>query len=165
MRSFAADYHTGTQAESKLLPVFNAFFNTTFAPTGKYDPVDYTSPIYDIELKTRTNKYRQYPTTMLPYSKIRHAATSPRRTIFAFNFTDGLYYIEYDKSVFSAFTTNEFQRDDRQDHRDRSQEYIYIPIGNLSRLNPNAEPVDSVPSKVQRGEADVVYPEKGYSDE
>jgi hypothetical protein len=146
MRSFAADYQIGTAAESALLPVFNTFFKTTFQPTGKYDPMDYTSPTHEIELKTRTNKYRQYPTTMLPYSKIRHAQSSPRTTIFAFNFTDGLYYIEYEPTLFSSFLTNEFQRDDRQDHRDRNQEYIYIPIGNLSRLTPNAEPVDRVAS-------------------
>jgi hypothetical protein len=149
MRTFAADYRLGTQAESRLLPVFNAHFNTTFTPTGKYDPVDYTSPTHDLELKTRTNKYRQYPTTMLPYSKVRYAMTSPRKTIFAFNFTDGLYYIEYNESVFSAFTTNEFQRDNRADHTDRSQEYIYIPIKSLRPINPNAEPVDSVLKEVQ----------------
>jgi len=149
MRTFAADYHLGTTAESRLLPVFNAFFNTAFAPTGKYDPVDYTSPTHDLELKTRTNKYRQYPTTLLPYSKILHAASSPRKTIFAFNFTDGLYYIEYDSKLFSTFTTNEFQRDDRQDHRDRQQEYIYIPIKHLLPLIPNAKPVDPVAPQVQ----------------
>lgn len=131
MRTFAQDYTAGTRAEQRLLPVFNAYFQTTFSPTGKYDPVDYTSPTHDLELKTRTNKYKQYPTTMLPYSKIRHAETSPRTTIFAFNFTDGLYYIEYDHNLFETFTTNEFQRDDRPDHRDRNQEYIYIPIKHL----------------------------------
>jgi hypothetical protein len=131
MRSFAADYATGTQAESRLLPIFNSFFDTTFTPTGKYDPMDYISPTHDLELKTRTNRYKQYPTTLLPYSKILYAQSSPRKTIFAFNFADGLYYIEYDPELFSTFTTNEFQRDDRQDHRDRQQEYIYIPIKSL----------------------------------
>ncbi len=149
MRTFAADYQLGTNAERTLLPTFNSFFATTFTPTGQYDPFDFTSPTINLELKTRTNKYKQYPTTLLPYSKIKHAASSPKRTIFAFNFTDGLYYIEYDKSVFSAFTTNEFQRTDRPGHTDRQQEYIYIPIQSLSRLIPNAEPVDSVPQKVQ----------------
>lgn len=144
MRTFAADYATGTQAESRLLPIFNDFFNTTFTPTGQYDPVDYTSAAYDLELKTRTNRCKQYPTTLLPYSKIRHADSSPRKTIFAFNFTDGLYYIVYDPVLFDTFTTNEFQRDDRQDHRDRCQEYIYIPIKHLRRIPTNAEPVDSV---------------------
>lgn len=157
MRTFAADYQLGTQAESRLLPVFNRFFNTTFQPTGKYDPVDYVSPTHNLELKTRTNRCNQYPTTLLPYSKILHAKSSPRKTFFAFNFTDGLYYIEYEPNLFSTFTTNEFQRDDRQDHRDRQQEYIYIPVKSLRPLNPNAEPMDSVPQKVQRGEADVVH--------
>lgn len=148
MRTFAADYATGTQAETRLLPTFNTFFKTAFEPTGKYDPFDYISPTHTLELKTRTNRYRQYPTTLLPYSKIDHAKASPRKTIFAFNFTDGLYYIEYDPNLFSTFTTNEFQRDDRPDHRDRQQRYIYIPIQSLLRINPNAEPVDSVPPQV-----------------
>jgi hypothetical protein len=149
MRTFAADYTLGTQAESLLLPIFNSFFNTTFQPTGKYDPMDYTSPTHDLELKTRTNRCKQYPTTLLPYSKIRHAQSSPRKTIFAFNFTDGLTYIEYEPNLFSTFTTNEFQRDDRQDHRDRSQEYIYIPIKHLLPIPTNAKPVDRVAPQVQ----------------
>jgi hypothetical protein len=146
MRTFAADYAIGTTAESTLLPVFNTFFKTTFQPTGKYDPFDYTSPTIDIELKTRTNTYRRYPTTMIPYSKVLHAKSSPRTTIFAFNFTDGLYYIEYDPTLFSSFLTNEFQRDDRQDHRDRPQEYLYIPIQSLRPLVPPAEAVGLAPS-------------------
>lgn len=149
MRTFAADYTLGTQAEATLLPVFNRFFKTTFTPTGKYDPMDYISPTHAIELKTRTNKYKQYPTTMLPYSKVQHADSSPLTTFFVFNFTDGLYYIEYNKSVFSAFTTNEFQRDDRPGHTDRAQEYLYIPIKSLRPLIPNAEPMDSVLKEVQ----------------
>lgn len=146
MRTFAADYRLGTQAESALLPIFNRYFNTTFTPTKQYDPMDYTSPAYDLELKTRTNKRNQYPTTMLPYSKILHAKSSPRKTLFVFNFTDGLYYIAYDDILFSSFTTNEFQRDDRPDHRDRQQQYIYIPVKHLLPIPTNAEPMDSVPA-------------------
>ncbi len=149
MRTFAADFATGTASERSLLPVFNSVFGTTFTPTGPYDPMDYTSPTTDIELKTRTNKYRQYPTTMLPTSKIRHASTSPRRTVFAFQFTDGLYTIEYNPTLFSAFPTNEFQRTDRSDHTDRAQSYTFVPIKYLVPCIPNAKPMDSVPSKVQ----------------
>lgn len=145
MRSFAKDYQLGTTAEKQLLPILNELFNTTFQPTQKYDPFDFTSPTLNLELKTRTNKYKQYPTTMLPNSKIVHAELSGKPTVFVFNFTDGVYYIHYDSTLFSTFTTNEFQRADRQDHTDRAQSYIYIPIQSLLRLNSNAKPVDPEP--------------------
>jgi hypothetical protein len=149
MRTFAADLAAGTASERSLLPVFNAVFGTSFQPTGKYDPVDYTSPTIDIELKTRTNRYRQYPTTMIPTSKLQYAAASPRRTIFAFQFTDGLYSIDYDPALFSTFETNEFQRTDRTDHTDRAQSYTYIPIKHLLPCIPNAQPVDPVAQALQ----------------
>ena len=149
MRTFAADFALGTSSERSLLPLFNSVFNTTFQPTGKYDPVDYTSPTIDIELKTRTNRYKQYPTTMIPTSKLQYAATSPRRTVFAFQFTDGLYSIDYDPALFSTFETNEFQRNDRSDHTDRAQDYTFIPIKYLRPCIPNAEQLDSIPASVQ----------------
>lgn len=161
MRSFATDYATGTQAEKHLLPIFNRFFNTTFAPTTRYDSFDFTSPVYNLELKTRTNSKSKYPTTMIPASKLSKLS---KKTIFAFNFTDGLYYIEYDQTLFKTFTTNEFQRADRQDHRDRKQAYLYIPVKHLLPINPNAKPVDSILKTLQRGQADVVYPEEGNGD-
>ena len=141
MRSFATDYANGLKAEQVLLPIFNAFFNTTFTKTDTYDPFDFISPTLNLELKSRTNKYRQYPTTLLPSSKLVAADRSPTETIFAFKFTDGLYYIKYDKTLFSSFPTNEFQRDDRSDHTDRRQTYTYIPIKYLRPIPTNAEPM------------------------
>jgi hypothetical protein len=142
MRSFAVDYATGTNAEKQLLPIFNRFFKTVFSPTDKYDSFDFTSPTHQLELKTRTNKCNQYPTTMVPKSKL-DAIPSTKKTIFAFNFTDGLYYIEYDPTLFKTFETNEFQRTDRQDHTDRKQPYLYIPV---KHLLPIATPQGQVSS-------------------
>lgn len=156
MKSFKQDYAAGIQSENALLPILNKYFNTTFTKTSQYHPVDFQSPKAFVELKTRTNRYSQYPTTMLPYSKITFAKQADRPTYFVFAFTDNTYFIEYNQSLFSTFTTNEFQRQDRQDHTDRNQDYIYIPIKHLLRLSTN-EPVAQIPQEVQRGKADVVY--------
>jgi len=134
MRSFASDYEIGKRAERALLPTFNNYFKTDFISTGRYDSLDFVSSTHNLELKSRTNALNQYPTTLLPYSKVQHAEASQRKTIFAFNFTDGLTYIEYDKALFLTFGTNEFQRPARADHTDRNQLYIYIPVKHLIKL-------------------------------
>lgn len=138
MRTFATDYATGTASEKQLLPLFSKFFKTTFAPTGQYNSFDFSSATHQLELKTRTNSRTKFPTTMIPASKVANLNTA-KTTIFAFKFTDGLYYIEYNPTLFSTFETNEFQRADRQDHTDRKQPYIYIPVKHLQSISASPE--------------------------
>lgn len=144
MRSYAQDRQFGIQSEQLLLPTFNALFDTSFQTTSRYDPFDFISPTFNLELKTRTNKLAQYPTTLLPYSKIEHADASPIPTIFAFKFTDKLAYIQYDRDLFATFETSDFARNPRVDYHDAPKSYIYIPIKHLRIINPNAEHLDRV---------------------
>jgi hypothetical protein len=71
---------------------------------------------------------RAYPTTIIPVNKIVDG-----KLIFLFNFTDGLYYIEYDREIFSNFNTFEMT-DYRSGRCGQTAFHFAIPIELLREI-------------------------------
>lgn len=134
MRTFKEDYANGIKSENSLISKFTSFFKSTPTKLPQYHPMDFAVNTNYIEVKTRNNASTTYPTTMIPYSKIDFAKASPSNTYFVFVFTDGIFYIEYDETLFSSFHVETFQRNPRPDHQDRAQQYIYIPVSLLHKM-------------------------------
>ena len=69
--NFQTRYNIGKQSEEEVLPIIRNFFkdNSILPTTKKTDRYDYKGLIKNYELKTRTNKYNQYPTTMIGLDK------------------------------------------------------------------------------------------------
>lgn len=123
----------GTQSQKqchsellKLNPNLKEIKNK-FAP---FDFVDDTNTVF-VELKTRRNKRTQYDTTMVPESKIKKIVDG-NTYYFCFKFTDGLYYIQYDKQIFDNFEVKKGGRYDRG--KPEIESYVYIPIELLQPL-------------------------------
>jgi len=107
-RSLANDLRYGMKTEETIVETFNRYFGTEFRNTKEI----YNTPYYKydfenadksicIELKSRRNRYDEYPTTIIPVSKV---LTITGRYIFVFKFTDGTYYIDYNKEKFSKYS-------------------------------------------------------------
>jgi hypothetical protein len=128
-------YTQGIESEKKLLPIFNTYFEDTFVPTDRYHPMDFISDKSNIELKTRNCNYARYDTTLLPSSKLRYALQSKKDTYFAFAFTDGLFYIKYDPTLFTTFQTDLFQPPDLADFKEHQSFHTFIPINLLKKLS------------------------------
>jgi hypothetical protein len=129
--SFKKDYAFGKKKEAEILDKVKAFFK------DNVEDVDNTFSIYDFkgdkyhyELKSRTNAYNDYPTTLLPEDKI-----FAENQIFLFNFTDGLYYIYYNKETFDTFEKKLFKRRLRTDIKDKEKMYVYIPVNKLTKID------------------------------
>ena len=135
--SFKNDYNFGLQAEDSVMSRMSAHFNTELTKTEQYSPFDFKDSKMCIELKTRRNAKDKYPTTMVGANKVKIAQndTSGKRYLFAFNFTDGLYYVEYDRELFSGFETKQGGRFDRG--RPELNEYCYIPVSCLKLMSEN----------------------------
>jgi hypothetical protein len=126
---FQRDYNYGIQHQNELLPRIQSFFGGEVKATaGKFDPYDYESNTASFELKSRTNKKDTYPTTCLPADKVK--TDHGKKQIYLFNFTDGLYYIPYDKEMFSTFECKPFRRF-RVGVKDKEKDYLYIPVDKL----------------------------------
>ena len=134
MRSLKQDKQNGEESELKNRNIFNSFFNDNFKKLSEFHPLDFEGDNYFLEVKTRTNKYNQYPTSLIPASKINYCKKQNKETYFIFVFTDDIYYIKYDEQLFKNFEVKPFKRPDRIDHTDKLQNYYYIPIINLSKL-------------------------------
>jgi vesicle coat complex subunit len=128
-------YEYGKQNEDNVLPLIKEHFNSdSIEPTTeKYDRFDYIdnkNKIY-YELYTRTNSYNTYPTTLL-YSKKIIKDTNYKQ-IFLYNFTDGLYYIEYNKQIFNKFEKTLIKQN-RTDMKDPVKNIILVPINLLNLI-------------------------------
>jgi len=97
------DIKFGTQYEIPIIEQMEKYFNEVIHKTAeRYSPYDAYSENTKYEIKSRRNKYRTYPTTIVAMDKVSRVEG---KLIFIFHFTDGLYYIKYDKDLFDTFET------------------------------------------------------------
>lgn len=133
-RSFKQDYQNGIMVETELKSILEYKFADKFIKTGRYDKLDYEGEHCFVEIKSRTNRYNQYPTTLIQQSKFDFARKQTKPVYFVFAFTDGVYYIQYNSELFDTFESVYFQRPGRIDKIDKRQVYVYIPITSLIRI-------------------------------
>jgi hypothetical protein len=116
-------YAIGKQSETQILPIIKEYFKRDIKQTeDKYNEFDYKDEIHQYELKTRTNKMNQYPTTMTTYNKCKP------NSILLFKYTDCLAYIEYDEERFKQYEVAKYTRyEDRQ-----KRDHIFIPVKDLT---------------------------------
>ena len=127
------DLEFGIKKEIELLETFKNFFNCNeLLMTDKNYPFDYINNKLQIELKSRNNSYSKYPSTMIGKNKIEFANKNKKETYFCFNFTDGVYYIKYDKEKFDLYEEKIGGRQDRG--KFEYKPYIYIPICELQPI-------------------------------
>ena len=124
------DYYFGRQQEIVLLPRLNEFFKDDIKPTtDKFHKYDFEGSKYIYELKSRNCTMEQYPTTLLPADKV----IKTKKQIFLFNFTNGLYYIEYDEEVWKDIAVLSFRRF-RIGVNDLEKPYYHIPTTLLKKI-------------------------------
>lgn len=128
--AFMRDYYFGRQQEIVLLPRLNEFFKDDIKPTtDKFHKYDFEGSKYIYELKSRNCTMEQYPTTLLPADKV----IKTKKQIFLFNFTNGLYYIEYDEEVWKDIAVLSFRRF-RIGVNDLEKPYYHIPTTLLKKI-------------------------------
>lgn len=135
MRIIPDNENTGLPHESTTKIILEEFFNIKLENTKKFDIVDFKNDEFLIELKTRFNKYSQYPTTMIGQNKINYFKKNlDKRCILVFKFTDGIYYYELtDKS--SLIENKSGGRNDRDCDEYKNKGYCYINISELTKIN------------------------------
>lgn len=125
---YPADYKFGTAQEDLVLPKLKDFFKKEIKKSeDRFAKCDFYDEEYNYEMKSRTNTYNKYPTTMITEDKV----FGEKNLIFLFNFTDGLYYIEYDKEKFSKYERKMFSRANLSWNE---KSHVYIPIQDLTRV-------------------------------
>jgi len=118
------DLAYGLLNETKCFEILKQKFDEKLEKTrDKHSIFDFESDEYLIELKSRRNTKNKYLDTMVGKNKIDYALTSSKKVVFAFLFTDGLYYWEYDKDSNAI----EFRQGGRWDRgRPEIKDYAFI---------------------------------------
>lgn len=130
MVHWEASYKYGKAKELDILPLLRAFFKRDIQQyPNQYDDFDFYDDLTEYEVKSRTNTYSKYPTTMITRNKTQK--NTLKKVILLFNFTDALYYIEYNAEQFSKYQTKMFSRArEKWDEK----EHIFIPIEDLKKV-------------------------------
>ena len=136
--SKAADIVFGTEGERSVLKNLQSLLGEDITKIeDKYSVMDYTNAnntIY-VELKSRNIPHHQYPTTIVGNNKIGFCSDPNKTYYFAFNFSNGLYYIKYDKALFDTFKKDHcYFRYQRNDCMNVRQSICHIPISNLTKF-------------------------------
>jgi hypothetical protein len=121
----------GTGLEVPVINKLECYFGETIKKAeDKFSPFDAYSENTKYEIKSRRNRYNQYPTTIIACDKTRTAG----RLVFVFHFTDGLYYIEYNKEKFSQFEIKPVSAIRAGGVR-TLKDHFFIPIECLEKIN------------------------------
>ena len=127
MVNWENSYRYGSKKEVQILPLLREHFGEGVKKNDeRYAKYDYWDENFNYEVKSRTNKMRAYPTTMITKNKVEG---SDKDVILLFNYTDCLAYIKYDEEQFKTYQVQNFSRAgldwDEKPH-------LYIPIDHLS---------------------------------
>jgi hypothetical protein len=133
-RTKQEDIKNGLKSEKAILPLLKKKFNddSIVKTTDKYCVYDFEGKHCRIEVKTRTNEYNRYPTTLLGSNKVYNAESFQGEYYFVFVFTDKAYYIKYDAELFDSFDVKDGGRSDRG--MQETSKYYFVPIIELQPL-------------------------------
>jgi hypothetical protein len=139
MLTQAADLAFGITHENTLIPRLQSQFHTELLRgAGKYSRMDYHNPTKTlfIELKSRRIRHDAYPTAIIGLNKVEFCADPAKEYYFVFNYTDGLYYIKYEKELFDTFEIDRnYRRTFRADAYNPIQQVVKIPVQHLRRFS------------------------------
>ncbi len=127
------DLNYGMKREDDLFSKIKSAYGNNLCKTPSMCRWDYESDDVLVELKSRRNKYKAYPTTMIGKGKIDAMLESDKQSFCVFNFTDGVYSIEIIPSIIDKFELRQGGRWDRG--RPELNQYYYIPIKLLSPIS------------------------------
>lgn len=126
------DLNFGKLKEVEIKEILETYFNIKLNTSNKYNLIDFYNDDIYIELKSRRNTYEKYNTTIIGSNKIDYIKTLNKKCLFVFNFTNGLYYIEY-SNIFDSFDINEeiIFRDNKKELKIN----YHIPIEFLKKID------------------------------
>lgn len=137
MASQHNDLEYGLMNEETVLQKLQQHFNTVFSRRGGYATFDYVSidGEIEVELKSRRITHDRYDSTIIGLNKVQYCNDPNKKYYFAFLYTDGLFIVRHDRSVFDGYERNDrFMRGVRDDCATTPQHIVLIPVEALERV-------------------------------
>lgn len=140
----------GNLNEVKLHKLLNNLYGPVYKTAFKMNIMDFVSQdgLTKIEMKSRTNYYNTYPTTMVGANKIKHSINKPhKKYVYIFVFIDGTYEWIFSKENYElAGGDNSIKQDDPDNPIKKN---FHIPIEHLKKIsNEGCSIPDSLKDKI-----------------
>ena len=137
VRSVKEDKAYGDKSEIEKKSIIEKFFNVQLVKDeDPYATFDFFTPTQDtfMELKSRIDVHSaQYPTTIISAHKVNNIKEGAKY-IFIWAYTDGIFYLEYDKALWDTFECKPFKRYDRIDRRETPKPHYFVPREHLKPI-------------------------------
>jgi hypothetical protein len=139
--SQALDLKMGEENENKNVATLSSFFKTNLTKDKNiYATIDWTNSsntIY-VELKSRRIHHNLYPTAVIGLNKVNFCTDPNKKYYFVFAYSDGLYYIQYERDLFKTFSIQPMKITFRKDvGRHEINDVIHIPVDLLIKIENN----------------------------
>lgn len=136
--SKALDLKMGEENELKNVATLSSFFKTDLSKNnGKFATIDWSNQsntIY-VELKSRRIYHNLYPTALIGLNKVNFCNDPTKNYYFVYAYTDGLFYIKYDKELFKTFEIKQLKIGLRNDvNRIELSDVMHIPTKHLIKI-------------------------------
>jgi hypothetical protein len=106
MNIIHSDLNYGIPQEPTIISKLGEYFMEDIQQeSNPYSRFDAKSTTTKYEIKSRRNTHDKYPTTMIGVNK----ANVSGRLVFVFSFTNGLYYIVYEKEKFDKYEIRDIE--------------------------------------------------------
>ena len=130
MANRAADLYFGRGSEVTSRGRLEVYLNTHLRHQDAYSIFDFTDDTNTtyVELKSRRIRHDAYPTALVGTNKVDACDDPNKNYWFAYSYTDGLYIIKYEKTLFDSFERqDDFLRGARSDCVDNPKRVVKIP--------------------------------------
>jgi hypothetical protein len=153
----ASDMKFGERTEKVFLKFINNNEfkdNKLIKAKSKTSVFDFSNENHCVELKGRTNTYKEYQTTMVGYNKVQVAEKdkTDKKYIFFFLFTDGLYKWDFNKDEFQVKKGGRYDRG-----RPEFKDYSYIDIDYLKLVTETINSKTLFIEEVKEENPNLIY--------
>lgn len=138
MLSQARDLDFGKKSEMMLHSKIEKLVGDSLNMEDGMSFFDYSNNAKTIyaELKTRRIKHNDFSTALIGKNKIDFCNKPGVDYYFVYSYTDGVFYIKYNKELFDTFEVDEgFRRSARTDCNNSCQPVVLIPTDRLIRYD------------------------------
>jgi hypothetical protein len=138
MATQTEDLRFGLQSEETNINTLQTHLKTELCRRGGYSTMDFSNKnntIY-VELKSRRIDHNKFDTAIIGANKVDFCKDDAKTYYFVFCYTDGIYYIKFDRELFSTFKRqDDYWRGFRRDCVNRAQRVVHIPVNLLMKID------------------------------
>jgi hypothetical protein len=137
MTTYLQDCKFGFENENNNIDILNKFFKTEFIKNTRYSIVDFINKDNNIliEMKSRRIPHNKYETCIIGQNKIDFFNKNLNSECYiVYCYSDGLFYIKYDKELFNNFKNDNFKRTYNRFNKNEISSVKLIPYQKLTKI-------------------------------